>query len=92
MARLTVEDCLKHVKNRFDLVLKAAKRAEELMRGFEPKVPVERDKPTVIALREIASNVWPNKPIKEMVVDEALSEHGHSKSTETTLDTKAEDI
>ncbi|MDF1654718.1 MAG: DNA-directed RNA polymerase subunit omega [Coxiellaceae bacterium] len=55
MARVTVEDCLKNVKNRFDLVLKAAERAHALELGAaDPMVPVDNDKPTVIALREIA--------------------------------------
>ncbi|MDR3492654.1 MAG: DNA-directed RNA polymerase subunit omega [Gammaproteobacteria bacterium] len=56
MARVTVEDCLKNVKNRFELVMVAAKRARQLMRGSaEPKVAWENDKPTVVALREIAA-------------------------------------
>jgi DNA-directed RNA polymerase subunit omega len=55
MARVTVEDCLKNVKNRFELVLVAAKRARQLMRGKEPKVEWDNDKPTVVALREIAA-------------------------------------
>lgn len=54
MARVTVEDCLKNVKNRFELVIIAAKRARQLMRGKEPMVDVDNDKATVIALREIA--------------------------------------
>lgn len=54
MARITVEDCLKNVENRFDLVLKAAKRARELSLGSEATLPWENDKPTVMALREIA--------------------------------------
>ena len=54
MARVTVEDCLKNVKNRFELVLIAAKRARQLMRGKEPKVEWDNDKATVVALREIA--------------------------------------
>jgi DNA-directed RNA polymerase subunit omega len=54
MARVTVEDCLKNVKNRFELVLLAAKRARQLMRGKEPHVEWDNDKPTVVALREIA--------------------------------------
>ena len=54
MARVTVEDCLKNVKNRFELVLVAAKRARQLMRGKEPKVEWDNDKATVVALREIA--------------------------------------
>ncbi len=55
MARVTVEDCLKNVKNRFELVILAAKRARQLMRGKEAKVPWDNDKPTVVALREIAA-------------------------------------
>jgi DNA-directed RNA polymerase subunit omega len=55
MARVTVEDCLEHVDNRFQLVMLATKRARQLAtKGFEPLVPEENDKPTVIALREIA--------------------------------------
>jgi DNA-directed RNA polymerase subunit omega len=56
MARITVEDCLEHVANRFELVMVAAKRARQLMRGsVDPTVPWENDKPTVVALREIAN-------------------------------------
>lgn len=55
MARVTVEDCLKNVKNRFELVIIAAKRARQLMRGKEPKVEWDNDKTTVVALREIAA-------------------------------------
>lgn len=54
MARVTVEDCLKNVRNRFELVLIAAKRARQIMRGGTPLVEIDNDKPTVIALREIA--------------------------------------
>lgn len=55
MARITVEDCLEVVDNRFELVLLASKRARQLARGAEPTLSVhERDKPTVLALREIA--------------------------------------
>lgn len=56
MARVTVEDCLKNVENRFDLVLKASKRAHLLELGAaDPMVERENDKPTVLALREIAA-------------------------------------
>ncbi|WP_264435286.1 DNA-directed RNA polymerase subunit omega [Coxiella endosymbiont of Dermacentor marginatus] len=56
MARVTVEDCLKYVENRFDLVLKAAKRAHILeLEETNLMVPRDNDKPTVIALREIAA-------------------------------------
>lgn len=55
MARVTVEDCLGFVANRFELVMVAAKRAREIaIRGAQPMVEWENDKPTVVALREIA--------------------------------------
>lgn len=55
MARVTVEDCLENLDNRFELVLVASKRAHQLQSGGkEPRVPWENDKPTVVALREIA--------------------------------------
>jgi DNA-directed RNA polymerase subunit omega len=58
MARVTVEDCLDHVENRFDLVMVATRRARQMRRyGVEPMVPEENDKPTVIALREIAEGL-----------------------------------
>jgi DNA-directed RNA polymerase subunit omega len=57
MARLTVEDCLEHVDNRFNLVLLAAKRARALALGAKPLLDVENDKPTVLALREIAAGL-----------------------------------
>ncbi|MDH5325405.1 MAG: DNA-directed RNA polymerase subunit omega [Gammaproteobacteria bacterium] len=54
MARITVEDCLDFVDNRFELVLLASKRARQISRGKDALVPIENDKPTVVALREIA--------------------------------------
>jgi len=57
MARTTVEDCLEMVDNRFQLVLIASKRAREISMGSDPLVPAENDKPTVIALREIAAGL-----------------------------------
>jgi len=55
MARITVEDCLEHVDNRFELVLKASTRARKLSMGAkEPFVAWDNDKSTVVALREIA--------------------------------------
>jgi DNA-directed RNA polymerase subunit omega len=57
MARVTVEDCLEHVENRFELVMVASKRARQLAtKGRDPLVAPENDKPTVIALREMAAN------------------------------------
>ena len=58
MARVTVEDCLDHVDNRFELVMLATRRARSLRRfGNDPMVPEENDKATVIALREIAEGL-----------------------------------
>ncbi len=57
MARITVEDCLEHVDNLFDLVLVAAKRARRIANGAEVLVDEDNDKPTVIALREIAEGL-----------------------------------
>ncbi len=57
MARLTIEDCLMHIDNRYDLVPLAAKRARQLTLGKDPLVDVDNDKPTVIALREIAAGL-----------------------------------
>ena len=68
MARLTVEDCLDHVDNRFELVLVAAKRARQLSMGAEPLVELENDKPTVLALREIAENKINKSVLEEEVV------------------------
>ena len=57
MARITVEDCLENIENRFELVLTATKRARQIGHGAEPLVEEENDKPTVIALREIADGL-----------------------------------
>ncbi len=58
MARITVEDCLEHVDNRFELVMLATRRARGLRTyGNDPLVAEENDKPTVIALREIAEGL-----------------------------------
>ncbi len=57
MARLTIEDCLIHIDNRYDLVPLAAKRARQLTLGKDALVDVDNDKPTVIALREIAAGL-----------------------------------
>ena len=57
MARVTVEDCLENVLTRYELVLLASKRARQIVLGSDPLVPPDDDKPTVIALREIAENL-----------------------------------
>ncbi len=70
MARLTVEDCLDHVDNRFELVLIAAKRARQLAMGADPLVPLDNDKPTVLALREIAENLVTDEVLEDAVVQQ----------------------
>jgi DNA-directed RNA polymerase subunit omega len=57
MARTTVEDCLENVENRFQLVLVASKRAREISMGADALVEIDNDKPTVLALREIAEGL-----------------------------------
>jgi DNA-directed RNA polymerase subunit omega len=57
MARITVEDCLVNIGNRFELVLTATKRARQIGHGADPMVQEENDKPTVLALREIAEGL-----------------------------------
>lgn len=65
MARITVEDCLNHVDNRFDLVLLASRRARQLVNGVQPLLEWENDKPTVMALREIAAGLVDDKMVEE---------------------------
>ena len=69
MARVTVEDCLDNVENRFALVLVAAKRTRQLMLGADPLVPEDRDKLTVIALREIAEGMITSSILEEQEID-----------------------
>ncbi len=57
MARLTVEDCLPYVDNRFHLVLVASKRARQIAMGADALVEIDNDKPTVLALREISEGL-----------------------------------
>lgn len=81
MARITVEDCTENVANMFQLVLVAAKRARQLANGAEPMVSWENDKPTVVALREIAEGYITesileerDQPVEELLeVEQAAS-------------------
>lgn len=66
MARLTVEDCMNNVDNRYDLVVLASKRARQLAMGADALVPEDGDKPTVIALREIAEGLVTNENIEKL--------------------------
>ena len=74
MARLTVEDCLPHVDNRFHLVLVAAKRARQIAMGGEPMVSIDNDKPTVLALREIADGLVGPSILDEVAAVEVVEE------------------
>ncbi len=76
MARVTIVDCLENVDNRFQLVLAAAKRARQINLGAEPLVALENDKPTVLALREIAAgkitrDILSKVPLNEPLIGEA---------------------
>lgn len=83
MARVTIEDCLKHVDNRFELILVASRRARQLANGkAEPMVRVDNDKPTVLALREIAEG-HVNKSILDL--PEELPKRKSEPSFDLTL-------
>jgi len=81
MARITVEDCLQHVPNLFQLVMVASKRARKLANGAEATLDWENDKPTVVALREVAAgHIGPEildeveqRPLPEMMPDAEMS-------------------
>ena len=74
MARVTVEDCLDNLDNRFQLVLLSSKRARDIAMGKEPYVELENDKPTVLALREIADGLVDKTYLDK--VDEPVQEGG----------------
>jgi DNA-directed RNA polymerase subunit omega len=87
MARVTVEDCLENVDNRFQLVLVATKRARQLVNGVEPFLPWENDKPTIMALREIADGkIGPailDEPVKpEIEIEDVLGEDAEAPAVE----------
>lgn len=79
MARLTVEDCLPHVDNRFHLVLVASRRARQIAMGADPLVPLDNDKPTVLALREIADGKIGPEILDEVSAQEHAMEAGVSE-------------
>jgi len=92
MARITVEDCLENVENRFELVLVAARRTRQLQLGADPLVPEDRDKHTVIALREIAEGMVTNEILKEQVVDPMKElEEAFAAAGETDGEAQGED-
>lgn len=77
MARVTVEDCLEKIDNRFKLIMVASKRARQIAMGTEPLLEWENDKPTVVALREIAD---------ELITEDSLKETPMSSSEEMLSD------
>lgn len=82
MARITVEDCLENIDNIFEMVLVASKRARRLAHGADALVEMENDKPTVIALREIAAgHVSPAilDEVDQPVTDEFLQPEAHEE-------------
>ena len=105
MARVTVEDCLDKVENRFELVLVAAKRAHQLNSGgYRTTLDVGKDKPTVLALREIEAGLIDASILteeyameEELNAQDKLSEEAKisqvaEELSEVTLDTKSDDI
>ena len=107
MARVTVEDCLEKVDNRFELVRLASKRARQLaLTAVEPLVPLENDKPTVLALREIAEGLVDKESIENaakpavgnvlaeeaVVVEPQPSMDEVNETTETPMEAVAETV
>ncbi|MBW3568115.1 MAG: DNA-directed RNA polymerase subunit omega [Proteobacteria bacterium] len=86
MARVTVEDCMDNVENLFELVLVATKRARQLANGAESMVPWENDKPTVVALREIADGY-----VTPTVLDEADNPFAAQEAAEAEAAALAEE-
>ncbi len=97
MARITVEDCLENVDNRFELVLLAARRARQIYKGADPLLPEDNDKPTVIALREIADNLISPDSMDEMETRQEMAaiasdEELVKQITQNSLDNAALDM
>lgn len=87
MARITVEDCLDNVENIFEMVLVAAKRARRIAHGADPMVELENDKPTVIALREIAGGHVSSSILEEVELPPEV-DFMPQESSEDTLPTR----
>ena len=86
MARITVEDCLENVDNRFELVLTASRRARQISLGAEPRVPREKDKPTVIALREISAGLIGREVLDEPETDAVPEAAVEEEATEAVAE------
>lgn len=91
MARITVEDCLDKVDNRFQLVLVATRRARQLEQGKQSTLELENDKPTVLALREIAAGLVGAEILREAEVQpEEMEEIEISAEAEVEAEAGAE--
>ena len=86
MARITIEDCLENIENRFELVLTATKRARQIANGSEPLVQEENDKPTVIALREIAEGLLDKEKVDVLQAELEAAEVFDSDLEDDLLD------
>lgn len=85
MARITVEDCLEQIANPFELVLVAARRARRVANGADPMVELENDKPTVVALREIAEGLV----TKDILTEKEVVEEDEAEEVFTVPDMTA---
>ena len=95
MARITVEDCLDKVDNRFELVMVSSKRARQIqIEGKDPMVSLDNDKPTVVALREIADGLVTNEILieKPSVEREEVEEEMAEEVAEQQKDTPTAEI
>jgi len=88
MARVTVEDCLDNVENRFDLVMVATRRARQITNGKEPLVELENDKPTVVALREIAEGLMSTEIMDKVDSDAAAAAEAAALEAEANMDSE----
>jgi DNA-directed RNA polymerase subunit omega len=86
MARTTVEDCLENVENRFQLVLVASKRAREISMGADAMVEIDNDKPTVLALREIAEGLVDASILTKTSAREHAEESANTEEASTTAE------
>lgn len=92
MARVTVEDCLLKVPNKFELVLLASKRARDIERGATPSVPKDNDKPTIIALREIAEETISIDGLREIAKNSILEDEDSYTAPSEEIDIELEEV
>ena len=91
MARVTVEDCIQKVPNRFELVLLAARRAREISAGASLTVPRDNDKNPVIALREISEDTLSLDTIRENII-KSMKKNNFVDENETELEEELQDV